>query len=329
MIFVSAISSSALQKWSCRSLRRTFFRVSTSIAFFANPLGAETSIFFESDPLQQKIDSINSTMDSLPLSANHPSLRTFGDASGREDVPDGSMEMIANPLAADHVEPGMGPQIFPCATPVLNGGRRITVTQCARNTFGWRTSPVVALSELFTHADGHNAALHGQVAKQLPTKTRPSLFDHSMGSPHLSTRETKDFARFIENEEQDHDRTDQLAKVNHPILVTIPVKFSLKSSSSFNALEISNHWILLLFFKEPLNNIIKHARATAVVVHTRRTGSALRLETADNGCGIPQGLASCRHLGSRAKVFGRHLSVPGRMPENTRATLNFSQNSQS
>ena len=649
-------------------LRRLVALSVTSMAFFPNTLCAESPIFYESEPLQRKIDSIKATMDTLPLSATHPAPWTFGYASSWDDVPekpltieinfpkaevvdlvvmlpatltdyanvkqslgfpvrfslerllpDGSVEMIANHLKADYTEPGMGPQLFPCPKPVPTLGLRITVTRRARNASWWRTSHVVALSELFAFAGDRNVALHGQVtasssfdldgvwspacltdgftlysptshklsdptksfrafgeearlemdlgkehridefrlwtvvraaqfnypmmigvgfprsfqvelarkpdfsdakvvydekhlalqpgggpwmrqveptpsryvritlkdgvrdfrhedqaeinlgeiellengrtvssgtpvlapgnetkteglalltdgfvsegkiiplrqwltqfhqrvaitqelkvlwpaatdarirdgkrfviilfiaigliltlaqmiwlvraaahrrwarmreriacdlhdeiganvssiahAAELlketirePSETQTRLLLNLIDSAHLTTRETKHFVRFIENEEQDRDLTEQFAQVANRILGTIPARFSLENTRSFNALDPTTRWNLLLFFKEALNNIIKHAGATAVEIQTRRTGSKLHLEITDNGRGMPKGSANSRHLESRAKVLGGQLEVHSNQAEGTRVILTFSRNTQS
>lgn len=162
-----------------------------------------------------------------------------------------------------------------------------------------------------------------------PSETQSRLLLNLIDSAHLTTRETKHFVRFIENEEQDRDLTEQFAQVSHRILGTIPVSFSLENPRNFNALDPSTKWNLLLFFKEALNNIIKHSGATAVEVHTRRTGTKLQLEVADNGRGLPGGSTGCRHLESRAKVVGGQLEIRSRPAEGTRVILDFSRNSKS
>jgi len=103
----------------------------------------------------------------------------------------------------------------------------------------------------------------------------------------------------------------------------------VENTRSFNALDPSTKWNLLLFYKEALNNIIKHAGATAVEIHTRKMGSRLLLEINDNGRGMTEGSAICRHLESRAKVLGGQLEVRSLPAEGTRVILNFSRNSQS
>ncbi len=162
-----------------------------------------------------------------------------------------------------------------------------------------------------------------------PSETQSRLLCNLIDSAHLTTRETKHFVRFIENEEQDRDLTEQFAQVSNRILGTIPASFSLENTPSFNALDPTTKWNLLLFYKEALNNIIKHAGATAVEIHTRRTGSNLHLEIIDNGRGMPKGSANSRHLESRSKVLGGQLAVHSNPAGGTRVTLTFNRNSRS
>ena len=174
----------------------------------------------------------------------------------------------------------------------------------------------------------HTAELLKETLRQ-PSETQSRLLDNLIENAHLTTRETKHFVRFIESEEQDLDLTQQFAQVANRILGTIPTSFSLEDTRSFNALDPTTKWNLLLFYKEALNNIIKHAGATAVEIHTRRTGSKLLLEIADNGRGIPGQSISCRHLESRAKVLCGHLEVRSVPAAGTRVILTFNRNSKS
>ncbi len=171
----------------------------------------------------------------------------------------------------------------------------------------------------------HTAELLKETIRE-PSTTQSRLLLNLIDSAQLTTKETKHFIRFIESEAQDGDVTEQFAQVGNRILGTIPAHFSLENVRSFNALNPSTKWNLLLFYKEALNNIIKHAGATAVEILTRRTGANLTLEIADNGRGMPNGSAKCRRLESRAKVLGGHLEVSSRPGEGTRVILTFSRN---
>jgi signal transduction histidine kinase len=174
----------------------------------------------------------------------------------------------------------------------------------------------------------HTAELLKESIRE-PSETQSRLMLNLIESAHLTTKETKHFIRFIENEEQDRDLTEQFVQVSNRILGTIPVNFSLENTRSFNALDPSTKWNVLLFFKEALNNIIKHSGANAVEIRTWRTGLGQFLEIADNGRGIPKGSTICRHLESRAKVLGGQLEILSRPAEGTRVILKFNRNSKS
>lgn len=174
----------------------------------------------------------------------------------------------------------------------------------------------------------HTAELLKETIRE-PSTTQARLLLNLIDSAQLTTRETKHFISFIESEEQDLDLTEQFAQTSNRILGTIPTSFSLENTRSFNALDPATKWNLLLFFKEALNNIIKHAAATAVEIHTRRTGQILLLEISDNGRGLPDASTRCRHLESRAKVLGGQLKVRSSPAQGTRVILTFNRTSKS
>lgn len=173
----------------------------------------------------------------------------------------------------------------------------------------------------------HTAELLKEMIRE-PCETQTRLLRNLIESAHLTSRETKHFVRFIENEQQVRDLAEQFAEVSNRILGTIPASFSLENTRSFNGLDPTTKWNLLLFFKEALNNIIKHAGATYVRIHTRRTGSKLLLEIIDNGHGMPKGSPNSRHLESRAIVLGGQLEVHSSPEEGTRVVLTFRRNFQ-
>lgn len=159
-----------------------------------------------------------------------------------------------------------------------------------------------------------------------PSDTQTRLLGNLIASARLTSRETKHFVRFIEGEDQDRDLTEQFGRVAGQILSTIPVTASFENTRSFNRLDPSTKWNLLLFYKEALNNIIKHAGATAVEITARRTGSRMQLLVADNGRGLPENVKPCRHLESRAKMLGGRLEIRSRPGEGTRINLIFKGN---
>jgi signal transduction histidine kinase len=172
----------------------------------------------------------------------------------------------------------------------------------------------------------HTAELIAESIRE-PSPAQSRLLGNLVESARFTSRETKHFIRFIEGENHDHDIAEQFTRVADQILGTIPVSFSLENTRSFNALDPVTKWNLLLFYKETLNNIIKHAGAKAVAISTQRQGTRLELEVADDGRGMPEGTPSCRHLEERAAMLRGRLEIDSRLDEGTRIWLQFRQNS--
>ena len=168
----------------------------------------------------------------------------------------------------------------------------------------------------------HTAEILNETIPQ-PNDTQTRLLTNLIESARLTSRETKHFISFIEGENHALDLNEQFNKVANQILGTIPLTTNYQNPRSFNQLEPDTKWNLLLFLKEALNNIIKHARATKVEIATKRNGSNLHLTVQDNGQGLPDGTTECRHLAQRAKLLKGNLDITSKAGEGTRASLTF------
>ncbi|HJZ76117.1 MAG TPA: two-component regulator propeller domain-containing protein [Vicinamibacterales bacterium] len=82
---------------------------------------------------------------------------------------------------------------------------------------------------------------------------------------------------------------------------------------------------VFLIFKEGINNIVRHARATAVSVVLRQEGGTLTLVIADNGCGFDPASSTDGHglksMRDRASRLGGMLDVRSAVGAGTRLTL--------
>lgn len=82
---------------------------------------------------------------------------------------------------------------------------------------------------------------------------------------------------------------------------------------------------VFLFFKETLANVVRHSRATAVVLSARLTGSDFELEICDNGQGFsPRETSGGIGLGSlreRARRLGGTMEINAEIGKGTRVVL--------
>ncbi|ARX88649.1 putative Hypoxia sensor histidine kinase response regulator DosT [Streptomyces alboflavus] len=78
--------------------------------------------------------------------------------------------------------------------------------------------------------------------------------------------------------------------------------------------EVADHALAVL--SEALSNVTRHSEASSVDVHLRCSGGELTLAVADNGCGIPGGVArsGLANMADRARTLGGELRL-GERPE--------------
>ena len=81
---------------------------------------------------------------------------------------------------------------------------------------------------------------------------------------------------------------------------------------------------VFLIYKELLNNILRHARATRVEIGLHVTGRVLHLEISDNGVGVPDGVAEgtgLRNVRRRAAALDATLEIDSRPGAGTHVRL--------
>lgn len=105
----------------------------------------------------------------------------------------------------------------------------------------------------------------------------------------------------------------------------ILLKFHAPAADFELKLDADTRRNVYLIFKESLNNIVRHARATTVKINFRQTPDALFLRIADDGSGFDHtreadgnGLASMR---KRAAGFGGTLEITSACGEGTTIVL--------
>ena len=139
----------------------------------------------------------------------------------------------------------------------------------------------------------------------------------------LSSRETSSLVRFIELQEHGGELTEHLRETARRILVNLEHQISIRGERGLNRLKPDRQWDLLLFFKEALNNVIKHSGAKNVTVEVEPVRSGFHLLIADDGVGIPETRLPLRHLESRARRLNGNLQIESDGNAGTRIKLSF------
>ena len=102
-----------------------------------------------------------------------------------------------------------------------------------------------------------------------------------------TAKETRSLIRFLEQKSTDSDLIEQFKITIEQMLTGISVQTEFQAQDAFNALPPIQKWDLLPFFKEALNNIVKHANAGSVEIRTYRENKKRILSIADDGKGLP------------------------------------------
>lgn len=142
-----------------------------------------------------------------------------------------------------------------------------------------------------------------------PTTIQYSMLEEAIYTARITSRETRNFVQFLESEKSNFDINFQIGKIAQQLLGNTSYTCSLDVSKPLKKLNSSEQWDLLMFVKEALNNIAKHAQASHIDILTYLRDGRIELSISDNGKGIPQNNLPPRHLELRAKRLRAELVV--------------------
>ena len=128
-------------------------------------------------------------------------------------------------------------------------------------------------------------------------------------------------SRFLEKQGVKSNLIGQLRRIEQQMLPGLHSHSDFDAPDPFNALTPTEKWELVLFFKEALNNIVKHAHATHVEICTRADAKQLYLEISDNGQGMPEDQTPPVHLAKRANKLHAQLEISSAKNEGTTLQL--------
>ena len=154
-----------------------------------------------------------------------------------------------------------------------------------------------------------------------PTSIQHKMLKDTIHTARLTSRETRNFVQFLESKKASFDVNSQIRKMAQQFLAGIDYSCTLDVLRPSKKLSPAEQWDLLMFIKEALNNISKHAQASHVDIHTRRNAGCIELSIDDDGKGIPENDSTPRHLEIRAKRLRAQLHFESHPEEGTRILL--------
>ena len=154
-----------------------------------------------------------------------------------------------------------------------------------------------------------------------PTSIQNKMLEDAIYTARLTSRETRNFVQFLESEKVSFDVNSQIRKVAQQLLADIDYSCRLEVLRPTKKLSPAEQWDLLMFIKEALNNICKHAQASHVDIHTQRNAGCIELSIDDDGKGISENDLTPRHLEIRAKRLGAQLNFESHPEKGTHILL--------
>ncbi len=161
---------------------------------------------------------------------------------------------------------------------------------------GANLSSIALSSEMLTHTD------------QIASPQGRQLNEDITRVAQETATEIRLLSRFLEKQGVESNLIGQFRRVERQMLPGIQTRSDFGSPEVFNALTPTEKWELVLFLKEALHNIVKHADATRVSIRTHAEAKQLHLEISDNGRGLQDDNPPPVHLAKRAKKLNAHLT---------------------
>ncbi|BDS08290.1 hypothetical protein NT6N_33300 [Oceaniferula spumae] len=127
------------------------------------------------------------------------------------------------------------------------------------------------------------------------------------GISRASASNARALVRFLESRNVTGKLLEEMQITAEMLLAKHSYSFDVDGYKHVGKLEPKDKWHLLLFFKEALNNIVRHAGATDVGIRLQLTPKQLTLNITDNGCGLQAGQRPS-HLTMRAEKLNANVT---------------------
>jgi signal transduction histidine kinase len=127
-----------------------------------------------------------------------------------------------------------------------------------------------------------------------------------------SAQNTRNLVQLLESDQIHGKLIEKMEAVAKLMLAGTTYRFDIQGAKYIEKLPAKDKWHLLLFFKEALTNIVKHAGATEVVLNLHLAPRRLTLSIADNGRGIEHERNGSKipfHLQARAQKLHGEVTI--------------------
>jgi len=125
-----------------------------------------------------------------------------------------------------------------------------------------------------------------------------------------SAKNARALVRFLESRSVSGKLQAEMRSTAELLLKKHHYEFEVKGYHYVSKLSPKDKWHILLFFKEALNNIVKHANASKVDIKFLFDKKKLTLDITDNGRGLPSDNSQKpSHLAMRAKKLNANFDI--------------------
>ncbi|MEM1222652.1 MAG: histidine kinase [Verrucomicrobiota bacterium] len=154
-----------------------------------------------------------------------------------------------------------------------------------------------------------------------PSDQQKRLLGNAIHTAHKTAEDTRQIVRLLERNKSGTIWTETLRETVESLLPDKQYSLQISEKRAFNQLNAVRQWDLLLFIKEGLNNIVKHANAEKVIIGLDRHQGKLRVLIEDDGDGICNECLPVRHLESRSKLVKGEFYLETEVGRGTRIIL--------
>ncbi|MEO0452731.1 MAG: ATP-binding protein [Verrucomicrobiota bacterium] len=125
----------------------------------------------------------------------------------------------------------------------------------------------------------------------------------------LTSEETRNLNEFLGDRRNDFSFLSRVRRTAKIILRNTKCTFEFNEMDWFDQQPVLRKWDLMLFIKEALTNVAKHADASEVTIGTCRESGKVIVQIADNGRGIPDEQIPPDQLHKRSLALKGHLDI--------------------